>query len=124
VWTRVAAGILAFLIPLAGGPPLVAALFLFIPQLVGDGLATVSQINGVTLRQLVTPAPLLGRVNGTTHVLLEGVAPVGAIVGALVAESFGIRTAVGVAVVGSFAGLLFLVRSPIRTLRSAAPAIA
>ena len=124
VWTRVAAGILAFLIPLAGGPPLVAALFLFIPQLVGDGLATVSQINGVTLRQLVTPAPLLGRVNGTTHVLLEGVAPVGAIVGALVAESFGIRTAVGVAVVGSFAGLLFLVRSPIRTLRSAAPATA
>lgn len=121
VWTRLGAGVLAFLIPLAGGPPLVAALFLFIPQLVGDGLATVSQINGLTLRQLVTPAPLLGRVNGTTHVLLQGVAPVGAIAGALVAESFGIRTAVGLAVVGSFAGLLFLVWSPIRTLRSIDP---
>ena len=124
VWTRLGAGILAFLIPLAGGPPLVAALFLFIPQLVGDGLATVSQINGLTLRQLVTPAPLLGRVNGTIHVLLQGVAPVGAIAGALVAESFGIRAAVGLAVVGSFAGLLFLVWSPIRTLRSIDPVTA
>jgi len=118
VWTRIAAGLLAFLIPLAGGPPLVAALFLFIPQLVGDGLATVSQINGITLRQLVTPPHLLGRVNGTTHVLLEGIAPIGAIAGALVAEVFGIRVAVSVAVLGSFAGLLFLVRSPIRTLRA------
>jgi len=119
VWTRVAAGVLSFLVPLAGGPPLFAALFLFIPQLFGDGLATVSQINGITLRQLVTPARLLGRVNGTSHVLLEGIAPIGAIAGALIAESFGIRTAVGVAVVGSFAGLVFLVWSPVRTIRTA-----
>lgn len=122
VWTRVAAGVLSFLTPLAGGPPLVAALFLFIPQLFGDGLATVSQINGITLRQLVTPMRLLGRVNGTSHVLLEGIAPVGAIAGALVAESFGIRAAVGVAVAGSFAGLAFLVWSPVRTLRTAGAA--
>ncbi|GAC1700192.1 MAG: MFS transporter [Candidatus Limnocylindrales bacterium] len=119
VWTRVAAGVLSFLVPLAGGPPLVAALFLFIPQLFGDGLATVSQINGITLRQLATPERLLGRVNGTTHVLLEGIAPIGAIAGALVAESLGIRTAVAVAVIGSFAGLVFLVWSPVRTLREA-----
>jgi len=118
VWTRIGAGLLGFLIPLAGGPPLVAVLFLLVPQLVGDGLATVSEINGITLRQLVTPARLLGRVNGTTHVLLEGIAPIGALAGALVAEAFGIRVAVTVAVLGSFAGLLFLVRSPIRTMRT------
>lgn len=118
VWTRLAAGVLAFLIPLAGGPPLVAALFLFVPQAFGDGLATISQINGTTLRQLVTPPELLGRVNATTQVLLEGIAPIGAIAGALVAESFGVRTAVTVAVVGSFGGLLILLRSPLRTLRS------
>jgi len=124
VWTRIAAGVLSFLVPLAGGPPLVAALFLFIPQLFGDGLATVSQINGITLRQLVTPARLLGRVNGTSHVLLEGIAPVGAIAGALIAESFGIRTAVAVSVLGSFAGLVFVVWSPVRTLRTVGAATA
>ena len=37
VWCRIGAGLLAFLVPIAGGPPLIAALFLFIPQLIGDG---------------------------------------------------------------------------------------
>ena len=66
----------------------------------------------------MTPARLLGRVNGISHVLLEGIAPVGAIAGAVVAEAFGIRAAVTVAVLGSFGGLFFLVRSPIRTMRA------
>ncbi len=119
VWTRVAAGILAILVPIAGGPPLVAAAFLFVPQLFGDGLHTISQIDQLTLRQQVTPARVLGRVNGTIHVLVEGVGPVGAIAGALIAEAFGIRTALWVSVAGSLAGLTFLVLSPLRTLRAA-----
>jgi len=56
VWTRVGAGLLSILVPIAGGPPLVAAAFLFVPQLFGDGLHTVSQIDQLTLRQQVTPA--------------------------------------------------------------------
>ena len=120
VWTRVGAGLLALLVPLAGGPPLVAAAFLFVPQLFGDGLHTVSQIDQLTLRQQVTPPRILGRVNGTIHVLVEGVGPVGAIAGALIAEAFGIRTALWVSVVGSLAGLSFLIASPLRTLRAVA----
>ena len=118
VWTRVGAGLLSILVPLAGGPPLVAAAFLFVPQLFGDGLHTVSQIDQLTLRQQVTPPRILGRVNGTIHVLVEGVGPVGAIAGALIAEAFGIRTALWVSVLGSLAGLTFLVFSPLRTLRA------
>ena len=121
VWCRVAAGLLAFLVPLAGGPPLVAALYLFIPQLIGDGLQTVSLVDGLTLRQAVTPARLLGRVNGTMTVLLDGVAPVGAILGALVAEAFGLRPAFWIAVTGMFLGTGFLVASPVRTLHAVHP---
>ena len=120
VWTRVGAGLLSILVPIAGGPPLVAAAFLFVPQLFGDGLHTVSQIDQLTLRQQVTPPRVLGRVNGTIHVLVEGVGPVGAIAGALIAEAFGIRTALWVSVAGSLAGLTFLVFSPLRTLRAVA----
>jgi len=112
--------LLGVLVPIAGGPPLVAATFLFVPQLFGDALHTVSQIDQLTLRQQVTPARLLGRVNGTVHVLVEGVGPVGAIAGALIAEAFGIRTALWVSVLGSLAGLTFLVFSPLRTLRAVA----
>ncbi|MEA2662710.1 MAG: hypothetical protein QOH08_2282 [Chloroflexota bacterium] len=116
VWTRVAAGVLGVLVPLAGGPPLAAAAFLFVPQLFGDGLQTVSLIDQLTVRQQVTPVRLLGRVNGTLHVLLEGVGPIGALAGAVLAEAFGIRTAIWISVLGSLAGVGFLVFSPVRRL--------
>jgi MFS family permease len=120
VWTNVTSTILGLLIPLAAGPPLVAAAFLIVPQLFGDGLDTVARIDELTVRQQVTPQRLLGRVNGTLHVLLEGVGPVGALAGAAVAEAFGIRTAIWIAAVGSFAGLGFLMFSPLRGLRAVA----
>jgi MFS family permease len=97
----------ALLIPLAGGPW--AALYLFIPQLVGDGIATVAIINAITLRQTLVPPRMLGRVNATMNVLLEGVAPVGAVLGALIAEAAGIRVAVWVAVLGGLAGAFLMV---------------
>ena len=122
VWTRVAAAVLSVLTPLAGGPPLLAALFLFIPQLFGDGLHSVSLIDQLTVRQLVTPKRLLGRVNGTLHVLVEGVGPIGALAGAAIAEAYGIRVALWVAVLGGITGLGFLVFSPLRTVPAVPPA--
>jgi MFS family permease len=117
VWANVARTILGLLIPLASGPPLVAAVFLFIPQLFGDGLDTIARIDELTVRQQVTPQRLLGRVNGTLHVLLEGVGPIGALAGAALAEALGIRAAVWIAAAGSFLGVGFLVFSPLRSLR-------
>ena len=117
VWTSVAGVPVGLLTALAAGPPLVAALFLFVPQLVGDALDSVAAIDEITLRQLVTPARLLGRVTGSLHVLRKGIAPLGALAGAAVAETFGIRTAVWIAVLGSSAGVAFLLLSPLRTLR-------
>ena len=124
VWTRIGAGLLAFLVPVAGGPPLVAALFLFIPQLIGDGLQTVAIVDGLTVRQVVTPPRLLGRVNGTMTVVLDGIAPIGAIAGALIAEAYGIRLALWVAVTGSFLGTGFVLFSQVRWLRTVEPATA
>ena len=100
MWTRVGAGLLSILVPIVGCPPLVAAALLFVPQLFGDGLHTVSQIDRLPLRQQTTQ-PRVGRVNGTIHVFVEGFGPVGASAGALVAEAFGIRTALWISVAGS-----------------------
>ena len=124
VWCRIGARLLSFLVPLAGGPPLVAALYLFIPQLVGDGLETVANVDGLTVRQQATPARLLGRVNGTMTVLLEGIAPIGAILGAVIAEAYGVRLAVWIAATGIFLGTGFLLFSRVRTLRAVEPAAA
>ena len=124
VWCRIGAGLLAFLVPIAGGPPLIAALFLFIPQLIGDGLQTVAIVDGLTVRQLVTPARLLGRVNGTMTLVLDGIAPIGAIAGALIAEAYGLRPAFWIAVTGSFLGTGFVLFSQVRTLRAVEPSAA
>ncbi len=121
VWCEIAAGLLGLLTALAGGPPLVAALFLFIPQLVGDGFATVALINSVTLRQVLAPAGMLGRVNATMHVVSRGIAPAGALVGAVIAEAAGIRVAVWIAVLGGLAGsLILLLPSPLLRTREVA----
>ncbi len=114
-WTAsVALGVLT---PLAAGPPLIAALFLFVPQLLGDGLATSGIVNLVALRQAVTPDALLGRVAATREVLFEAVAPAGAFAGAAVAEAIGIRGAFAVAVAGMALGVAIWWASPMRAVR-------
>ena len=116
---RLASAVLGFLMPLAAGPT--AFLFLLIPQLIGDGLATMSIVNAVTLRQLLSPSYMLGRVNATLHVLAFGVGPIGALIGAAIAEVYGIRAAVWVATIGIFAGTLVLfLPSPLLRMREVA----
>ena len=112
---RLGSALIALLNPLAGGPPVVAASILMVPQVVGDGLSSVAIINGVTYRQIATPQSMLGRVNATMNVLDDGIAPLGAIFGAVLAEATSIRFAITVAVFGLiFGALLLLLPSPLR----------
>jgi predicted MFS family arabinose efflux permease len=116
----VAIGILT---PLATGPLVVATLMVFLPQLIGDGLQTAESIASITLRQAVTPDRLLGRVNATIDVLEHGVAPLGALVAAAIAENFGVRSAMAIGWLGMTSGALFLLFSPLPRLTSVVPAI-
>lgn len=121
VWAEIASAVVYLLIPLAGGPW--AALFLLVPQLLGDGIATAGSINAITLRQTIAPQRILGRVNATMNVLTRGVGPAGAVLGAIIAEAAGIRVAVWVAVLGVLTGsLLMLLPSPLLRTREPPPA--
>ncbi|HEU5287098.1 MAG TPA: MFS transporter, partial [Candidatus Limnocylindria bacterium] len=57
-------------------------------------------------------------VVATLDVLSHGVAPLGAIVAAVIAESCGVRTAIAVGWAGMFASVLWLVFSPLPRLRT------
>jgi hypothetical protein len=60
-------------------------------------------------------------VNSTMHVLAFGVGPIGALIGATIAELYGIRAAVWVATIGIFAGTLVLfLPSPLLRMREVA----
>ncbi len=120
----IASSAIGVLTPLATGPLFLATLMVFLPQLIGDGLATIEGIASVTLRQAVVPDRLLGRVNATVDVLCHGVAPLGALVAAAIAETFGVRTAIAIAWIGMSCGVLFLLLSPLSRLTSLGPSSA
>ncbi len=106
------------LTPLAAGPIAIATLMVFLPQLIGDGMNTVQWIAQDTVVQSAVPDRVLGRVNATLDVLSHGAAPLGALVAAAIAETYGVRAAIGVAWVGGLASVLFIVFSPLPRLRS------
>ena len=93
-----------------------------IPFLIASGLiqgpaVMVVNVNGVSIRQAVTPDHLLGRVNATGRWIGWSAIPLGAVVGGVLATAIGLRQTITVgAVLGLFA-VLFLVFSPLRTLR-------
>jgi len=75
-------------------------------MLVGGAGSTVWRVISAVVRQRLTPPDLLGRVYSASRVISWGVLPVGAGLGALLAEAYGVRS---VFVVGGLASLALLV---------------
>lgn len=111
-------GLATCLIPLAGGPPWLAALILAVPQLCGDSLYMVFSTNALTLRQTVTPDALLGRMAGTIHWVTGGLGLVAALMAGMMADAVGIRSVLWVGALGIVASSLWLLALP----RQPAPA--
>jgi MFS family permease len=109
---------IGILTPLATGPLFIATLMVFLPQLIGDGMNTIEWVARDTVVQTAVPDRVLGRVNATLDVVSHGAAPFGALVAAVVAESYGVRAAIGIAWLGMLASVLFIVFSPLPRLRS------
>lgn len=105
------------LIPAATGADTLSIAFLVIAQLVGDAAAVAYFIQATTLRQLVTPPAVLGRVNAALVTLHGFVIMVGALMAAPLAEAIGIRATVWVGIVIGLFGVLPLVFSPVPRLR-------
>jgi MFS family permease len=105
-------------IPLAQGAAVGAALLLTAQQILGDGAATLYQINQISLRQAITPERLLGRVNASAEFGRLGAALVGSLLGGLMGNSIGVRTTLVIGALGSLLSTLWLAMSPIRGLRT------
>lgn len=109
------------LIPLAGGAPLVAAGILIIGQIINDGAMALYQINELTFLQVSVPDHMLGRANATIGFGAEGIAPIGALVGGLLAGMIGTRETLWVAVLGGLFTAICMAVSPLRALRRYPP---
>jgi MFS family permease len=92
--------------------------FLVAGTIIGGFGAVLYNIQQVSLRQAITPERMQGRMNSVMRFLVWGPIPLGALVGGAIASSFGLRTALVVGAVGGFTGVLPIVFSPIRKLKT------
>lgn len=105
------------LIPLATGPFPVRFALLTLSFFIGGIGSTVANIQVVSLRQALTPSTMLGRMNASYRFVAWGTVPLGALLGGALGSTIGLRATLFVAAVGVFAAALWIVFSPIRTVR-------
>jgi hypothetical protein len=72
-------------------------------------------LNGINLRQLVTPDHLLSRVNTSARMIAWGGTPFGAALGGVLAEYTDIRTTFVIMALGVGASAVLAWFSPLRT---------
>jgi MFS family permease len=103
-------GLMTFLVPLAGGP------LLLVLGLLGDGAATIYEINQLSLLQAITPDRLQGRINASHRFIEWAAMLVGLLVGGVLGQWIGLRPTLFVASAGITLSGLWLVFSPVRRL--------
>jgi len=77
----------------------------------------VYNINQVSLRQAIVPIRLQGRMNATMRFIVWGTIPLGALAGGLLGTYLGLRSAVGITILGVSLSFLWVLLSPVRWLR-------
>jgi predicted MFS family arabinose efflux permease len=124
IWSAIGASMIGVLTPLAGGPVFLAALMVFLPQLIGDGLQTIEGVAELSLIQSVIPDRILGRVNATLEVFSHGIAyPLGALLAAALAAWIGVRGGIAIGWAGMAVSILLLVLSPLPHVREPSDAL-
>ncbi len=78
----------------------------------------VYNVNQVSYRQAITPTAIQGRMNATMRFLVWGTIPIGSILGGILATAIGVHGTIWIGAAGSFLPFLFVLLSPVRTLRT------
>ncbi|MFJ8593521.1 MFS transporter [Streptomyces sp. NPDC093598] len=105
------------LLPAAYRGAWAAPLFAIAFFIQGFGI-TACNVHTMTIRQAVTPEHLLGRTNAAYLFVALGVKPVGSLLGGWLGSQFGLRAALLIGTLGLLSTSLFLVLSPLRTVRT------
>jgi MFS family permease len=104
-------------VPLATAANAIGVLFLVGQQIMADSALTVYDINQVSLRQAITPAHLLGRVNASVRVTEFGAVLLGTVIAGYTGEMVGLRETLWLGVALSFLAAIALALSPVRAVR-------
>ncbi len=92
-------------------------LLLAVGQVVYAAGVVTYNIAQVSLRQVLCPPELLGRMNATVRFVVWGTLPVGALLGGALGTRIGVRPTLLVAAMGASVAFVPVVLSPLRTMR-------
>jgi MFS family permease len=106
---------LVMVLALATTADLWSALLLWVAW---DFAHTAAVVNGITVRQLLTPDDLQGRVNTTGRMIAWGGAPIGALAAGALADLVGVQGAYLLLALPVAAGTALLLASSVRSLRT------
>ena len=109
-------GLFLLLVPLAGVLPTAALALVGTAQAGSQLLGAVFFINQTSLRQLITPERLLGRMTASYRFLTMGMMPLGAVVGGVLGSAIGVPATVLVGTLGTLLAAGWLVWSPARQI--------
>jgi MFS family permease len=111
-------GTVGFLIPFAPTQIWIATVFFVLPQIFGDGFWVMHDINKMSLQQAIIHENYLGRVIGAMKVSEKLAALIGVSIAGVVAETVGLRIALGLgSVIWITAGAVYL-HPAIRSIRT------
>jgi MFS family permease len=117
IWAQLCFGLTGMAVPLAVLMPRVA-LPMVVASEFGQWMAvTAYYVNAVSVRQALAPDRLQGRVNATMRFMAGGTQPIGALLGGALGGLIGLPLTLVVAEVGMLLAFLWLLLSPVRTLR-------
>jgi MFS family permease len=108
------------LIPLASGGLVLP--FLVLAHLLWGFFVLNYFVSAISLIQAITPDHLLGRTNASRRFLVQGVIPVGALLGGGLGTLLGLRPTIAVAAIGASVAVLPLYLSPLAGVRTTADA--
>lgn len=105
------AGLGCLLVPVSSALGTLAIPGLMLARLLFGVGVVVFSVQHVTLRQAITPRELQGRMHASVRFFAGGVVPLGALLGGLIGQQFGVNTALVVAGLVGFGAWLWLWRT-------------
>ena len=111
-----AGGLGLLLIPLATADLVIP--FLVVANLLWGFFVLNYFVNAISLIQAITPDHLLGRTNASRRFLVQGVIPIGALLGGALGSVLGLRPTIAIGAVGASVAVLPLVFSPLRVVKT------
>ncbi len=116
--SSVAMGVALAAVPLAGVFPAFALPILIAGSLLNSFLVLVYNITQVTMRQRLTPARLLGRMNASIRFVVWGVMPIGALAAGALGSTIGVLPTMWIGVAGTLLAAGWVLFSPITRMRT------